>query len=499
MGYILNEDGKDLLATVKEFCEKEVKEQSKAYDVSGEFPEEIYAKGLEMGLGSLEVPEEYGGLGIDKITAAALYEEMAKADAGFFTTFAASNLGYKPVLIAGTEEQKQWASDILLEGGYGAFCLTEPMGGSDPACCKTTAVKDGDDYIINGRKCFITHGAIANFYVVTCATDKTAGNKGISAFLIPSGTEGLSAGNEENKMGIRTSNTTDVVFEDVRVPASAMLGKEGEGFKIAMKTLDMARTTIGVGAVGVAQRAIDEAVAYSKQRVTFGQPIGKFEAIQFMIADMEIKTLTEELHSFGIRINEEPPDVIITPLVRGGVVIDKTVPQTHLDDEMLKSLATANRFRSGHILIREDITVDRFIDAFNVRNLKYIPAMFVYNKIDTQTIEEIDRLAHLPRSVVASVIFGLNLDKISQMIYKMLNITRVYTKPQGEHPDFEEAVLLRGDTTVRALCNHIHRELINDFKGAQVWGSSVKRPGQIVGLTHCLEDEDVVCIKTNKT
>ena len=216
-------------------------------------------------------------------------------------------------------------------------------------------------------------------------------------------------------------------------------------------------------------------------------------------ADMEIKTLTEELHSFGIRINEEPPDVIITPLVRGGVVIDKTVPQTHLDDEMLKSLATANRFRSGHILIREDITVDRFIDAFNVRNLKYIPAMFVYNKIDTQTIEEIDRLAHLPRSVVASVIFGLNLDKISQMIYKMLNITRVYTKPQGEHPDFEEAVLLRGDTTVRALCNHIHRELINDFKGAQVWGSSVKRPGQIVGLTHCLEDEDVVCIKTNKT
>ena len=303
MGYILNEDGKDLLATVKEFCEKEVKEQSKAYDVSGEFPEEIYAKGLEMGLGSLEVPEEYGGLGIDKITAAALYEEMAKADAGFFTTFAASNLGYKPVLIAGTEEQKQWASDILLEGGYGAFSLTEPMGGSDPSCCKTPAVKDGDDYIMNGRKCFITNGAIANFYVVTCATDKTAGNKGISAFLIPAGTEGLSAGNEENKMGIRTSNTTDVVFEDVRVPASAMLGKEGEGFKIAMKTLDMARTTIGVGAVGVAQRAIDEAVAYSKQRVTFGQPIGKFEAIQFMIADMEIKTETARqmcIHSLDL-------------------------------------------------------------------------------------------------------------------------------------------------------------------------------------------------------
>ena len=285
MGYILNEDGKDLLATVKEFCEKEVKEQSKAYDVSGEFPEEIYAKGLEMGLGSLEVPEEYGGLGIDKITAAALYEEMAKADAGFFTTFAASNLGYKPVLIAGTEEQKQWASDILLEGGYGAFCLTEPMGGSDPSCCKTTAVKDGDDYIINGRKCFITNGGIADFYIVTAMTDKSKGVKGMSAFFVEKGTPGLSSGNEENKMGIRTSNTTDVVFEDMRVPASAMVGEEGKGFVICMETLDITRALMGIGATGIMQRCVDEAVAYSKQRITFGQPIGKFEAIQFMIAE----------------------------------------------------------------------------------------------------------------------------------------------------------------------------------------------------------------------
>ena len=304
--YILDDDGKDLLATVKEFCEKEVKEQCKEYDVTGEWPKEIYDKATEMGLGCLEVPEEYGGLGIDKITAAALYEEMAKADAGFFTTFAASNLGYKPVLIAGTEEQKQWASDILLEGGYGAFCLTEPMGGSDPACCKTTAVKDGDDYIINGRKCFITNGGVADFYIVTAMTDKSKGVKGMSAFYVEKGTAGLSVGNEENKMGIRTSNTTDVVFEDMRVPASALIGKEGEGFKIAMQTLDMARAIMGIGAVGVAQRAIDEAVAYSKQRVTFGQPIGKFEAIQFMIADMEIKTETaRQMSLHALKLQEE--------------------------------------------------------------------------------------------------------------------------------------------------------------------------------------------------
>ena len=296
--YILDDDGKDLLATVKEFCEKEVKEQCKEYDVTGEWPKEIYDKATEMGLGCLEVPEEYGGLGIDKITAAALYEEMAKADAGFFTTFAASNLGYKPVLIAGTEEQKQWASDILLEGGYGAFCLTEPMGGSDPACCKTTAVKDGDDYIINGRKCFITNGAIANFYVVTCATDKTAGNKGISAFLIPARTEGLSAGNEENKMGIRTSNTTDVVFEDVRVPASAMLGKEGEGFKIAMKILDGSRIGIGAVALGIAEGAFEEAVKYSKERKQFGKPICANQGIQWYIAEMATSIETARMLLF---------------------------------------------------------------------------------------------------------------------------------------------------------------------------------------------------------
>ena len=200
MAYLISEEAQDLLQDVKNFCDKEVAEQCKEYDVSGEWPKEIYDKAMEMGLGSLEVPEEYGGIGIDKITAAALYEEMAKADAGFFTTIAASNLGYKPVLIAGNEEQKQFASDILLEGGYGAFCLTEPMGGSDPSSCKTTAVKDGDEYVLNGRKCFITNGAIAGFYVVTAATDKTLEIKEISAFLIPAGTPGLSAGNEENKM-----------------------------------------------------------------------------------------------------------------------------------------------------------------------------------------------------------------------------------------------------------------------------------------------------------
>lgn len=215
-------------------------------------------------------------------------------------------------------------------------------------------------------------------------------------------------------------------------------------------------------------------------------------------ADMEIKTLTQELQSFGIRINEEPPNISIEPIVRGGITIDASVPQTHMDEDLMKQIAIDNKFRAGHIHLREDATIDRFIDAFHIRTIRYIPAMFVYNKIDTQTIEEIDRLAHQPRSVVASVIYNLGLETISQNIYSLLNITRVYTKPPGQPPDFKEAVLLRNGATIRDLCMKIHRDLIDIFKGAQVWGSSVKRPGQLVGLSHVLEDEDVVCIKTSK-
>ncbi len=292
MGYILTEEGKELVATVKEFCENEVKEQCKEFDMSGEFPENIVKMGAEMGLSAIEVPEQYGGVGIDAVTCAAICEEMAKADAGFYTTMSATGLALRPVLIAGSEEQKKWACDIVLNGGQAAFGLTEPMAGSDSSNTKTVAVKDDDGYVLNGRKCFITNGGIADFYVIFAMTNKSRGIRGISAFIVPKGTEGLSVGNHENKMGIRTSNTTDVVLEDVRLPHSALLGKEGMGFMIAMKTLDMSRAYVGAGAVGIAQRCIEEAVKYSKQRITFGSPISNHQAIQFMLADMDIKTET---------------------------------------------------------------------------------------------------------------------------------------------------------------------------------------------------------------
>ena len=292
MAYIISDEAKDLLKDIKKFCDNEVREQAKEYDKTGEWPKEIYDKAIEQGYTALEVPEEYGGIGLSRVDIAALMEEMAKADAGFATTISASGLGMKPVLIAGNEEQKKKVCDIILNGGFAAFALTEPGAGSDAGSGKTTAVKDGDYYVLNGRKCFITNGEMADFYCVTAMTDKEAGLKGISMFLVEKGTPGLSTGHHEDKMGIRGSNTCDVVFEDCKIPASNLRGQEGKGFKIAMQTLDQARTWMGCVATGIAQRAMEEAIAYTKERKQFGKPIIKNQAIHFKIADMEIKIET---------------------------------------------------------------------------------------------------------------------------------------------------------------------------------------------------------------
>ena len=303
MAYLISDEAKDLLQDVHEFCENEVKEQCKEYDKSGEWPKEIYDKAIEMQLHSLEIPEEYGGPGLSRVDIAALIEEMARADAGFATTISASGLGTKPVLIAGNEAQKKHVGEVVVNGGVGAFALTEPGAGSDPAAGTTTAKKDGDSYVLNGRKCFITNGGIADFYCVTALTDKSKGVKGMSIFLIDAGTPGLSSGHEEDKMGIRTSNTADVVLEDVRVPAENLLGNEGDGFKIAMQTLDQARAWMGVVSTGISQRAMDESIAYCKERVQFGKPVIKFQAMQFKIADMAIKIETSrQMNAYALNL-----------------------------------------------------------------------------------------------------------------------------------------------------------------------------------------------------
>lgn len=292
MGYILNEEQKSIVAMAHDFCEKEVKPYAAQWDRDGIFPLESYKKAMEIGFHCLEIPEEFGGGGIDYITVAAVMEEFAKYDLGFATTLMGTTLSLKPVLMHGTPEQKKMYAEIIVNGGLGAFALTEADAGSDAAACRTTAVRDGDEYVINGTKCFITNSTYADIFVVFASTDKSKGAKGLSAFIVERKREGFSVDKHEDKMGLRSSDTASLVFDNVRIPADHLLGIECEGFKYAMQTLDLARPFVGASAVGVAQRCVDEAAAYAKQRICFGAPIAKLQAIQFMLADMEIHVET---------------------------------------------------------------------------------------------------------------------------------------------------------------------------------------------------------------
>ena len=300
MGYFLSEDCKDLIKDVRTFCENEMKEQvveaEKLSYYEGTVEEcnkmiEGILDGIkEMGLNTLAIPEEKGGPGLNRIDRAAIVEEISKYDSGIGITLMANELALDSLEVAGNEEQKDHCYDIIANGGYGCFCLTEPNAGCDVSGASTTAVEDGDDYIINGTKCFITNGPIADFFVVYAITDKSVpAHKGYTAFLVDKGTPGLSIGSVENKMGIRHSHTSEVIFQDMRVPKTAILGTPGKGFGIAMKTLDIARVWCGIVALGIAQRAIDESVSYAKERVQFGKPIAKNEVIQFKIADMQMR------------------------------------------------------------------------------------------------------------------------------------------------------------------------------------------------------------------
>lgn len=279
----------DLQKLVRQFTEKEVGPVAKRYDHEGDFPYELFGKIVNMGLHCMPAPEEYGGPGFDSTTSVLLVEELAKGDVGFATTVSANGLASYPVLIAGTAAQKKLFFDIVMQGKMAAFCLTEPNAGSDAGAVATMAQRDDDEYVLNGTKCFITNGGTASVYTVFASVDRSKGLKGLSAFLVERDRPGVSSGKEEDKMGIRSSNTTDVIFQNVRIPASHLLGKEGDGFKIAMQTLDISRPVIGALGVGLGQAALDIAVKYAKERIQFNKPIGSFQAIQFMLADMAIQ------------------------------------------------------------------------------------------------------------------------------------------------------------------------------------------------------------------
>ena len=281
----------ELRAKIRAFAEEEVKPIAFSLDQANEFPADAVKKLGEMGLMGIPYPKEYGGAGLDAISYAIAVEELSRVDGGTGVILSAHvSLGSWPIFAFGTEEQKQKYLVPLAKGEkLGAFGLTEPNAGTDASGQQTTAVLEGDHYVLNGSKCFITNGTVASTIVVFAMTDPKAGNHGISAFIVESSFPGFSVGKKEKKMGIRGSSTCDLIFEDCIVPKENLLGKEGQGFKIAMQTLDGGRIGIAAQALGLGEGAIDEAVKYTQERVQFKKRLSQFQNTQFQLADMHTR------------------------------------------------------------------------------------------------------------------------------------------------------------------------------------------------------------------
>jgi acyl-CoA dehydrogenase len=287
VSFALTEEQRELRAVAREFAEKEIRPVAAEHDVHMRHPAEVIAKAHEVGLMNVHVPQEHGGLGLPAFDGMLIGEELYWGCSGIGTSITANGLGAGPVIIAGSDEQKaHWLPPLLEEPILCSFGLSEPDAGSDVARMKTTAVRKGDEYVLNGSKTFITNAGYASWTVVFAKTDPSKGHRGISAFIVPMDTPGVTIEEHLDKMGQRATDTSAFALQDVVVPAANLLGEEGQGFKIAMQTLDFTRPGTAVGAVGVAQAAYELAVDYAKQRVTFEMPIAMHQGVNFLIADM---------------------------------------------------------------------------------------------------------------------------------------------------------------------------------------------------------------------
>jgi acyl-CoA dehydrogenase len=288
--FTLTDEQKDLRELAHSFAEKEMRPVAWEYDKDGTWPQEVIDKAWEVGLMNTHVPEAYGGPGLDYLSGCVIEEEVGWGCSGIGTSLMANGLAAAPVALGGSEEtKKKYLGMLAEEPKLASFCLTEPDAGSDVSGMKTRAVKQGDKYVINGSKCFITNGTYADWFTVYAKTDPEAGHRGISAFVVDAKSPGVTVDKKEDKMGQRASDTATISFNDVEVPAENLLGEENHGFKLAMMTLDRTRPGVAAMAVGIARAAFEFATEYSKERVQFGVPIAMHQAIQFMIADMATK------------------------------------------------------------------------------------------------------------------------------------------------------------------------------------------------------------------
>ncbi|MCW5801713.1 MAG: acyl-CoA dehydrogenase family protein [Deltaproteobacteria bacterium] len=289
MDLSFTEEQEALVTTAREFTRREIIPKAGHLDETGEFPHEILKRAWQTELMNVEIPTEYGGAGGTCLDNCLVQEEISFGCSGINTSMAANSLGATPLLVAGSEEQKQkYLRRLTSELTFCAYCCSEPDAGSDVAGMRTRVTRHGDDYVLNGQKRWITNGGIAGFYTVFATFDPAMKHKGIACFVVDADTPGVKPGRKENKMGQRASNTTDVIFEDCKVPKSALVGAEDAGFKIAMKTFDRSRPWIAATAAGVIRRSLEESRAYALERKTFGVPIAQHQAVQFMLAEMAI-------------------------------------------------------------------------------------------------------------------------------------------------------------------------------------------------------------------
>lgn len=287
MDFSFSDQQRALQDAARKYAREVVRPKAAHYDETAEFPKDLISQAFELGLLNMAIPAELGGVGLSHLEQAIVAEELAWGCAGVATSIIANDLALLPLLIGANEEQKQRLVKPFTEKlKFTSFCLTEPGAGSDVAGMSTTARREGDEYVLNGAKCFITNGGYADQYTVFATVDKAKRHKGITCFVVEGRPKGLTVGKHENKMGQRASNTVALTFEDVRVPVKNRIGEEGDGFRIAMETLDNSRPLTAMFAIGTARAAMEHAIAYANQRQQFGKPIREFQAIQFLIADM---------------------------------------------------------------------------------------------------------------------------------------------------------------------------------------------------------------------
>lgn len=296
MFFGLDDEQREIQDLVRKFAQNEIAPHADAWDEEHHFPRELLRPMAEMGLTGLLIPEEHGGAALPRLTGALIYEALAQADMATAVWLSVHNMVAGLIARFGTEEQRRrWLPGMAAGESLGAFSLSEAHAGSDAANLRATARRDGDDWVLNGTKFWVTSAGEADLYAVTLRTDRDSRRRGASTFIVERDTPGFSIGKLERKMGLRSSPTGELIFEDCRLPADHLLGDVGQGLEVALSSLDGGRVNIGAIAVGVSQAALDVAVRYAGERVAFGKPIGAFEGIQFMLADMAMKTQASRL------------------------------------------------------------------------------------------------------------------------------------------------------------------------------------------------------------